>query len=726
MIEVPPELLSFLRSEEMRGQDTKLDDERAVALRFYNGLPYGDEVEGRSQVVTRDVAEVNDFMLVGILGTIMAGGKAVEFETESEIVPETGPDGQQATNPETAEPITRKVDYGAEATAAVQYQFFRKQKGYRILHDALKAGFLEKTGIVKTRAQRQKPLRQTYEVPNDAIVVDERGHTFNDLPVIEAEPIDAGWEPGQVSLMWRVTVEAEQPPKICDTVVPNEYFLLAPDATDLDTAAYVGDKSPVTISDVLEMGFEGVSRDDLETIWGSLPPDSVVETARDANRSQNRQNVGNRAGAIRSVWLIEEYPLWDFDGDGIAERLCVHRIGDKVLSVVPFDDQPYSVWSPFPATCRVVGQSMADKTMDIQRVRSVLLRQALDSLYISNAPRALVSVESMTEDTIDDLLTVRPGALIRYRGAVPPSSFVQADTSPQAFQAMEMMSAERESRTGVTRQSQGLNPETTNKTFGGMAMLQSNADQIELYVTRNFAEFIVAPIFQRRYRLMRQLIPPFRMKIDGKYTTVDPSKWPDEPDIQINVGIGTGSKDQRISYKSELLGVQREIRASGMRIVGEQQVYNLVRSLVEDTGIGVADDYVMDPASLPPEQPQPNPEVIKAQAQAEQAQSKLQLDAQKSAAELQQSGAENAAKIELMRAEAEAKLQLEREKAAQEAELAIRQQNFEMQMAERQQAFQEQQAEKQLEMNRRLAEAKSAAGTDVSISKNRPGGDLDK
>lgn len=726
MIEVPPELLSFLRSEEMRGQDAALDDERAVALRFYNGLPFGDEVEGRSQVVTRDVAEVNDFMLVGILGTIMAGGKAVEFETEAEVVPELDESGQPVVSPETGSPVTRKVDYGAEATAAVQYQFFRKQKGYRVLHDALKAGFLEKTGIIKTRAQRQRPLRQTFEVPNDAIIVDERGHTFNDMPVIEALPIDAGWQPGAPSVMWRVTVEVEQPPRICDSVVPNEYFLLASDATDLDTAAYVGDKSPVTISDILEMGFDDVTREYLETIWGSLPADSVVETARDANRSQNRQNIGNRPGVTRSVWLIEEYPLWDLDGDGIAERLCVHRIGDRVLSVIPFDDQPYSVWSPFPATSRVVGQSMADKTMDIQRVRSVLLRQALDSLYIANAPRTAVSMDSVSEETIDDLLTVRPGALIRYRGATPPTPFVQQDTSPQAFQAMEMMSAERESRTGVTRQSQGLNPETTNKTFGGMAMLQSNADQIELYVTRNFAEFIVAPIFHRRYRLMRQLIPPFRMKIDGKYTTVDPSKWPDEPDIQINVGIGTGSKDQRIMYKSELLGVQREVIGSGMRIVGEQQVYNLIRSLVEDTGIGVADDYVMDPATLPPEEPKPDPEMVKAQAQSQQAQAKLELDAQKSAAELQQTEAESAARIELMRAEAEAKLQLERDKAAQEATLALRQQDFEMQMAERQRAFQERQAEHQMEINQRIAEQKAASQPDPSISKKRPGGDLDK
>ncbi|ODU22770.1 MAG: hypothetical protein ABS87_00970 [Sphingomonas sp. SCN 67-18] len=589
------------------------------------------------------------------------------------------------------------------------------------MHDCLKAGFLEKTGVIKTRAENQRPIRQSFDVPNDAITETDAGPMFNGLSVLEAEPLDEGWEPGLPSIMWRVTVEAPQPPKICDTVVPNEYFLIASDATDLETAAYVGDKSPKTISDILSLGFD-VTREELEGIWGSLSSDSVVETARDAERGQGRNSVGRRPGVTRSVWLVEEYPLWDLDGDGIAERLCVHRIGDHVLSVVPFDEQPYSIWSPYLATCRIVGDSVADKTMDIQRVRSVLLRQALDSLYIANAPRTLVNQDSETEDTIDDLLTVRPSAVIRYKGAFKPEPFVQQDTSPQAFQAMEMMSAERESRTGLTRQSQGLNPDTTNKTFGGMAMLQSNADQIELYITRNFAELIVAPIFQRRYRLMRQVIPPFRMKIDGKYTTVDPSKWPEEPDIQINVGIGTGSKDQRVAYKSQLLGVQREIKASGMRIVSEQQVYNLVRSLIEDTGIGVSDDFIIDPSSLQPEQPQPNPELVKAQAQAQQAQSKLQLDAQKSAAELQQTEAESAAKIELMRAEAEARLQLDREKAESEAQLAREKFAAEMALATRKMEIEAELADRRSARQHEIATQQS----ETTISQNRPGGDLDK
>jgi hypothetical protein len=128
MIDIPPELMAWLRSEEVRCVDAKLDEQRKVAIDFYHGAPFGDEEEGRSQLVTRDVAEVIDYMTVSILRTMVSGDRVVEFEAERE----------------------NQVDQAEAATELVAWQFMRAQPGYRILHDWLKAGLLEKSGIVKT------------------------------------------------------------------------------------------------------------------------------------------------------------------------------------------------------------------------------------------------------------------------------------------------------------------------------------------------------------------------------------------------------------------------------------------------------------------------------------------------------------------------------------------------------------------------------------------------
>ena len=708
-IDVPDELRSFLRSEAQRASDTALDEARAVAIRAYQGDKYGDEEEGRSQAVTRDVSEVVDTMLVGILGTIMAGGKAVEFDTEPEEVQEQGEDGQ---------PATRRVDYGAEATAAVHYQFMRRQKGYRILHDAGKAGMLEKTGIVKTYVEPRAPVMVQRTALVDEIERGEDGDTIDGMPIVGVAD-DDGFSP-----IINVTVAQPQAPLVRDKAIPNEWFLVAPDTVDLDESVYVGDKAPVSISELVGMGYD---HDELLTIWDGSNAETVVEKARDADRSSTRDSIGRRVGPARQLWLHEEYPLYDLNGDGIAERLFVHRIGFHVLRVMEVDEQPYSGWSPIPMQHRFTGQSIADKIMDIQRIRSVLLRQGLDSLYQTTAPRMTLSESSIGDDTIDDLLTVRPGALIRYKGNLAPMPLAVSDSSPTSFQAMEMMSAERESRTGVTRQSQGLNPDTTNKTARGMAMLQENSDQIELYVTRNMAEMLVAPMFAKRYQLMRQHVQPFRMKIEGKYTLVDPSKWPDEPDMQINVGLGTGSREQRIAYRRELIGMQAEAQGAGLRIVDEAKLFNSAKAFVDDTSLGVATDFFNDPSQLPPAEPKTDPAAIEAQGKAQTEQQKVAAEVEKAeradqlkAAQLEVDRevklADVDAKAGVQRWEAEQRIGREDARANAEAELAVRRLNFDMALAERRAEFDMQLAEKRA----------NASDDEGGLPKYRPGGDLDK
>lgn len=717
-VDVPSEFINFLQTEQGRGYDASLEDRRATAIEFYDGRPYGDEVEGRSQAVTRDVAEVIDTQQVGILNTILASGKAVEFQTEAE--PQIGDDGQPVLNEQTQQPVM--IDYGEEATAAVRYQFLRKQNGYRVLHDALKAGQMEMAGIVKTFAEPQPPKREPRRLMADEILEhDDAGlMTADGLRIVQAEPLLDGED-----LLFDAVVEIPQPPMFRDVAVPNEFFRVSPDADCLDEAIYVGERMRRTTSDLVKLGYDIT---ELENVWGTGNTNTTVEQARDERRSVTVQSVGQRTGANKIIWLEEEYVLYDLNGDGIAERLFVHRVGNVVLKVMEVDEQPYSLWSPFPRQHRLVGDSSADKVMDIQRIRSVLLRSGLDSMYLSTAPRTLIAEESTTPDTIDDLLTVRPGGLIRYRGSIAPTPLQQTDTSPTAFQGMEMMSAERESRTGVTRQSQGLNPDTMNKTATGMGMLMAQSQQIELYVTRNFVEFLIAPMFAKRYRLMRKFGLPFRMKIEGKYRQIDPRKWPEDIDMLINVGIGTGNKDQKIAARMQLFQIQQGIVAAGGRIVSEEQVYQNLRGYVEDSGLGAPSEYVLNPADLPPAQPQPNPEIVKTQTDAqvqaakdqnahEQAMSKLQLQAQ-------QMDAENA----LAARQQEFDLQAAREKAALETELKQQRANFEAALADRQQTFEMDLAERRFAFDQKMAKQKAeqADEKDDTISSFRPGGEIDQ
>jgi hypothetical protein len=105
-------------------------------------------------------------------------------------------------------------------------------------------------------------------------------------------------------------------------------------------------------------------------------------------RQRHDQTLIDRTGVNRRVMLLEEYVRFDADGDGIAERLCVHRVGNTVLRIEPTDYQPFVIYCPFPMPGRIAGHSLADKVTDIQRINTALMRIYLDGLNIATlAPR---------------------------------------------------------------------------------------------------------------------------------------------------------------------------------------------------------------------------------------------------------------------------------------------------------------------------------------------------
>lgn len=683
------QLVAFLREEEKRSYDMTLADERSVALDFYNGKPFGDEEKGRSQVVTRDVAEVIDYMTVSTLRTMVSGDRVVEFECDDKAVAE-------------------------QATLAVSREFFQGQRGYQFLHDWIKAALLEKASIAKCCVEPQPGIRR------EAVMQPEEmaAHADAGAQFIAAAPVNEGDPLGAHHVAW---IEP-QPPRFRDYVTPNESVSFAQDATDLDDdCVYVGFHHWRTLSQLAQLGFDTDGLGDN----ASLTPEMYnLAQARDDGANQNRY-IYNRSGPNRRVIHHEEYVRFDLDGDGIAEQLLVHRVRNTILkrkdgspAIEVIDEQPGVSWCPFPMQHRIVGQSLADKVMDIQRISSVLMRQALDNLYQSNAPRWTISESSLGDSTIDDLLTVRAGGLIRYAGAVAPVPVTLPFSAQASFEALEIMRGDRESRTGITRMNQGLDADALNKTATGTALMQASGQQIEEYVARNFAEAF-ARLMLKKYRLMRQFGQPFQMVIDDQPVTVDPRQWPETMQVQVRVGLGTGRKEQRIAYRQFLLQATQPIMQAGLPVISAENLYNNLKGLVADMALGAERELLTDPASIPPQPPPPDPETVKAQAQAgaqvqvHQAkvqsdaalqQQKAQLDAVSEQRKLEHDFAiaevKARADVEREQARAQADIEIARERNAHEFALELSRQAHEMQLAEQ-----------------KLQEAR--------LSKPRPGGALD-
>lgn len=654
MIELASDLKNFLMSEEQRSLDTSLNEERAVAIDFYNGEPFGDEEEGRSQLVTRDVAEVIDYMTVSILRTIVSGNRVVEFEARN-------PSQQQAAE---------------DATELVQWQFMREQPGYQILHDILKAGLLEKSGVAKTWAEptfemveevmTSSQIDAAFEAGDESIVAFE---PVPDAVEIEMDPLTGEQFATQV---YDVRRKVPGPVIFRDSAVPNEEFRVSPEARTLDDALYIQHKTRKTLAWILEQDW-GLTEEEVNTLWSDASDSVELSDARDGSRGR-RDSEDATTGLNRQVWLLEEHVRWDYNGDGEAERLCIYRVGDHVLAVEEREDQPFVLWTPFPMQHRLIGQSLADKTMDIQRVRSVLLRQAMDALYFANSPRIAVNMDSADPNTIDDLLSIVPGAPIRYKGSQPPLPINMPFAAPNAFQALEFMAGERESRTGITRLNQGLDADALNKTATGTAMMQAQGQQIEEYLARNFAE-LLAELFEKKLRLMQRYGSPVSLRVGGEFKEIDPATIQGRMDMAITVGLGSGRKDQRLIHRMNVLEMQKQAMAEGLSLADEENLYNSAKGYIEDAGLGNVNAYFNDPATTQAEgaEDEPPPQVqakmIEAQAKREQQEADLAFKREAKQLDMELKVWERTLDIELAAAKTAEEAQIARERIIAEMDM---------------------------------------------------------
>jgi hypothetical protein len=662
--QIDPQALAAILMREFRIADAYHDQLLILqrqSERYYEGQSFGNEVEGRSQIVLPDVQEAVDYMGQSVLRTFSSGDRTVEFEATDES-------DEQAAD---------------DATSAINFVFMKQQDGFRILHDCLHDGLKKKVGIIKTvmetvekvsRERVKGHMTQIGMLPDDAEVDDVEHH-------------------GDGKVSGTVT-QRKTEKRFIDYAVPTTEFRFSPQARHEDEADYLCHVCVKTRSDLVEMGFD---REQAYSLPGNAP---FYNVQNPVSPTLDQFIQDESSPALERVLLCEEYCRIDLDGDGIAERVKVYRVDTEILidaetgepSIETVDEQPFAVFCPFPRPHRLVGYSLADKVMDIQLGRSFVARQLLDGMAFANMPRPIVDTNNITEDTYADILNPIPGSPIRVRGGAASVQALQTSFDVgKSLSVMEWMTGERESRTGITRLNQGLDADALNKTATGTALMQAQGQQGEEMIARQLADTI-GRLFAKKYRLMRIEGVPFKIKVDGQYRTVDPTQWPEDMNLNIRVGLGTNSKDRRIQYRMALAPFLAEGLMQGY--VGPDHAFHAIDGMVRDMGLGKGADYWIDPETpegqqamqAKGQQPDPKTAAVQAKAQADQQklqagaandQAKLQLDGQKA----QQQGAiamqTAQMKIDAQREAAAMNLMVDRERMATEAQLEARRQEIE-------------------------------------------------
>ena len=461
--------------------------------------------------------------------------------------------------------------------------------------------------------------------------------------------------------------------------VPPEEFGIARNARSLRECDYCFHKVLLTEAKLIAQGFDAAQVRALPSYSGIT---NAEETARDT--VDEFQLEGDSLNtAARRIEVIEHYVRMDYEGDGKPLLYKVTTAGgegdvlrrDGKPDIEPFDMVPFAAMTPVIVTHRFFGRSIADLVMDIQRIKTALLRAMLDNAYLANNPRVEVAEQFAGPETLDDLLVSRPGGIVRTKqpGGL---NWQQVPTiGGHVFPALEYMDATRELRTGVTRQGQGIDADSLqNQSATAVNQVFTAAQARIRLIARIFAETGIRDLFTLVHATIRkhgQQAATVRLR--NQWVTVDPREWKTRYDMTINVGLGTGTRSERIAHVMSVIALQKEALAGGLtNLVNAQNLYNSAKEVTKLVGLPNVDAFFTDPRTVAPPQPppgqqppQPNPKMLEFQARMafEERQAQAEMAAQN-----------NKAQSEL--ALQQARFEFDKQLALLEHELKVRDQQF--------------------------------------------------
>jgi hypothetical protein len=634
--------------------DTETTEARRKALTYYNREPYGNEVEGRSSIVTGEVAEVVDGALPQLLRIFTQSDELVRFE----------PKGQG------------DEEAAKQATDYCNLVFFQDNEGVILMHNWFKDALLQKNGIVKYWWEdSEDPIKEKYKNLN----ADELTLLLSDgqMEVISQNITQVGVDPMGMPLMaYDVTIKKKKEAgRVKIECVPPEEFLISKRDKNIKDSRFCAHRVMMSRSDLIAAGY---SKDVVDNLPSYSDLTYTPERLARFDRGEMPDETQSLDFSMQEIEVYECYIRTDIDDDGMAELVKVTYAGmTEILDQEEVDHIPFASICPIPMPHKFFGQSLADRAMDIQLIKSTITRQILDNLYLTNMPR-MTAIDGQVN--MDDLLTVAPNGVVRMKSQGAVQALTVPPTAAQSFPMLDYMDQVLQKRSGVTQTSQGLDANILQNTTATAiaAMQQAGSGRLEM-IARIFADTGVKDLFAGIFHLLCKYQDKERvLRLRGKYVNVDPRNWKTNYDISINVGLGTGNKDQQMAMAAMVLQKQEQILGTqgfANPLVTVGQYRNTLGRFIEAAGFKDSNEFFkeispeLDAAISQPPPPQQMPVDPAVQAYMAQTQAQIQGDQAKIQAQIQGDQMKAQADIQLSREKAAAEIQLARDKAAAQIEL---------------------------------------------------------
>ena len=598
------ELLTTINSYEDNISDHMDSDAaqtRADLLDYYLGESYGNERDGYSSIVTREVYQTVENIKADIAELFVADDETVRFEPE-------GPEDVEAAQ---------------QATDWIRYVFYRQNDGFSNIMDSLIDGLLQRQGVIK----RWRAMEDSTSTHDFTDISQEAYMLLEADPEVEItefeESIDNVTEMITFSgkMLHTVTKSSTRV-----EVVPSEEFGIDQNATTIKDARYVRQRSQKSKSDLLEMGFKESKIDKASSSSGYNEYDAPERIARNFDTDDYD---GDENQIAKTYDLHEVYIRLDRDEDGFDELIKVCRIGNTVLDVEEVDEIPFEIWTPIRMPHKLTGLCPADAAAPIQKMKSTLWRNQLDNQYNLNNGRPVV-VEGQVD--LDSVMSSKPGApyLVKHPSAIsfPSQPSFGAHTNNMMGMADQML----EKDVGSTDNSISPDILNGNTAAGAVSQVLSKRQARIRLIAREYGEFL-RKVFMGIYELeIAHAEDKAIFRLNDKFVEVDPRTWNARKDVTVLVGLGNGSKTEQLFHMQQTMQAQQTmVSAGGLGItVMPYQIVQLQEDMVRLYDKAAYGRYFTDPGKdFTGQQEGPSAEQQAMQAQQQAVMAQIQIEQEK-------------------------------------------------------------------------------------------------
>lgn len=617
------------------GSMTTLELDNYNALNAYYARPMGNEMPDRSQMVSPELRDTIEWIKPQLMRMFAGSASVVRFEPENE----------------------QDEELAEQQTDACNHIFMQMNNGVLILHDYIMDALLMRNGYIKVYYETKRQVKiENYS----GLTQDGMTKLFSDAKENEDEIEILGQEekqdflPNPLALVPPQPGQPPQPPvipytcyslkirrvskagRVCVEAIPREEVLVSPRArAGLDEAPFYEHKTKIPRSDLIAQGYDAdlVNRAQIGAPrWTNLD-DLARNDILDQSNEEDSTDKSMQEPEVREVHIRV-----DWDGDGIAELRHICIIGDQIASNEEEEEGPLSSGVPVRMAHRHIGISVYELLIDLQQEKTMLVRNLNDNIHLTNNTRTAVDQDNVN---FDDMMTNRPGGMVRTKGTPSDKFFplMTPNVIGDVLTAIEYYDKVRQWRVGVGEDTTTLDPDALQDVTKGatLAMLSKSDLKIEL-MARLLAEGLKDAFRKINNCIIRHQDKPMTLKLRGKWVEIDPSEWRSRSSVTINVGLGSGNREETRANLMLLQQGMTQWHAAG--IVSPKNIFAAAKRTIEALGFTTPTEFVTDPSTpegqqlaqsmKPPPPYQVQVAQIKAQAEAQSDQLNAKIQATQS------------------------------------------------------------------------------------------------